>query len=272
MPERERDTVEFTIEGLSRDEGDITLGSFQYQLRNFSEALNQTDRIVSGEPKPTVRFRIVGLSHTSPATVKVAAIPKRPDVDHSGEILDRFVGALDQIARTGTAPEWVDRELLEYLRNLNKPVGRSVRAARLARNGLVVALNRELEAKIDVILAPEETFDGSIKGRLEAINLHLGTNAFRIYPIIGPPRVTCHFPESLREEAVGAVDRNVIAYGELKYRANAPFPSELDVREIELLPPDGELPMLTELRGAVRGTTGGLSTLEFIQQVQDEWD
>lgn len=119
---------------------------------------------------------------------------------------------------------------------------------------------------------PEESFEGSVKGRLEAINLHDDKNTFRIYPVAGPSRVTCHFPEDLRDQAVAAVDRNVIVYGELKYKANAPFPDEIEVEKIEILPPDEDLPALMELRGVAKGAIGDRSVLEYLRQVRNEWE
>ena len=44
-------TIEFTVDGLARYDGDITLGGFLYQLRNLYEALNLTDRLLSKSPK-----------------------------------------------------------------------------------------------------------------------------------------------------------------------------------------------------------------------------
>ena len=265
-------TIEFRVDGLARYSGDITLGGFLYQLRNLYEALNLTDRLLSKSPKATAIYRITDLSHTSPATVEIAATPRSPDFDHTNDILDGLVGSMSQIAKDGTAPNWVDRDLLKRLRDLNGPVGRSVRAARLRRKGRTVELNQLLKAKIELILAPEETFEGSLKGRLEAINLHDQTNTFRIYPPAGASRVTCHFPEELRKAAISALDRNVMVAGVLKYKASAPFPEAIDVREIDVLPDAEELPRLVELKGAAPEATDRQTPAEFVRKLRDEWD
>jgi hypothetical protein len=264
--------LEFSIEGLARYSGHVTLGGFLYQLRNLYEGLGLADRLISGRPEPTAEYRITDLQHSSPATVRIEARPRRADFDVTAEILDGFVGAMRQIAESGTAPQWVDRDLLERLRDLNKPVGRSVRSAKVVRNGVTVDLTKELAAKIEVILAPEETFEGSIKGKLEAINLHANTNAFRIYPAAGPSRVTCHFSDELRQDAIKAVDRYVIVSGILKYKANARFPEDIEVKEIETLPEPDELPTLRELRGVSPEATGDLTAAEFVRRIRDEWE
>ena len=265
-------TIEFRVDGLARYSGDITLGGFLYQLRNLYEALNLTDRLLSKSPKATAIYRITDLSHTSPATVEIAATPRSPDIDHTNDILDGLVASMSQIAKDGTAPNWVDRDLLKRLRDLNGPVGRSVRAARLLRKGRAVELNQLLKAKIELILAPEETFEGSLKGRLEAINLHDHTNTFRIYPPAGASRVTCHFSEELRKAAISALDRNVMVVGVLKYKASAPFPEEIDVTEIDVLPDAEELPRLVELKGAAPEATDRQTPAEFVRKLRDEWD
>ena len=265
-------TIEFTVDGLARYSGDITLGGFLYQLRNLYEALRLTDRLLSKSPRTTAIYRITDLSHSSPATVEIAATPKSPDIDHTEEILDGLVGSMNQIAKDGTAPNWVNRDLLKRLRDLNGPVGRSVQAATLRREGHAVELTQLLKAKIEVILAPEDTFEGSLKGRLEAINLHDQTNTFRIYPPAGPSRVTCHFPKELREEAIRALDRDVVVAGVLRYKANAPFPEEIDVKGIDVLPGVADLPTLIDLKGAAPEATGRQTPAEFVRKLRDEWD
>ena len=204
--------------------------------------------------------------------MEIAATPKSPDIDHTNDILDGLVGSMNQIAKDGTAPNWVNRDLLKRLRDLNGPVGRSVRAAKLRREGRAVELNQLLKAKIEVILAPEETFEGSLKGRLEAINLHDQTNTFRIYPPAGASRVTCHFPEELRKAAIGALDRDVMVAGTLRYKASAPFPEEIDVKDIDVLPDADELPTLIDLKGAAPEATGRQTPAEFVRKLRDDWD
>jgi len=265
-------TIEFSVEGLARHSGHVTLGGFLYQLRNLYEALNLTDRLITGEPKPTAVYRIVDMSHGSPATVSIEARPKRIREDMTGRILDSFVGAMEQIEKHGNAPTWVDRDLLERLRDLNNPVGRSVSRARVRRKDHEVKLSAELRAKIDLILAPEETFEGSVKGDLEAINVHEGSNIFRVYPSAGAARVTCHFPDDLKHRAIAAIDQLVIVHGLLKYRANARFPDEIEVRDIEVIGAPEELPTLTELRGIARGATGDMTAVQYVRALRDEWD
>lgn len=272
MNDRRHESIDLEIEGLGRHGGLIPLGSFRLQLQHFHEALNLTDRLVSGYGDPTARYRVASMRQESPARITIEARPKHVDEDYTPDILDGLVGALLEIDETGQAPRWVDRDLLERLRKLNSPIGSRLRSSTIRRNGREVALDRELRAKIDVILAPVESFDGFVKGHLEAINLHESANNFRIYPVVGPNRVTCHFPEEMRGKAVQAVDETVVVYGELQYKANAPFPDEIDVDDMEVIPPDDELPSLSDLRGAQPDATGGKSSVEFVREVRDEWE
>lgn len=264
--------IEFSFEGLAKHSGHVTLGGLLYQLSNLYNALKHADRLITGAPKPTVHFRVVDLRHTSPATITIEARPVKSDRDYTEEIMGGFVGAMDQIGTDGKAPEWADRDFLKHISAINRPVGRSVRAARISHGGTEVHLTHELQHKIEVILAPEETFGGSIKGRLEAINLHDDENTFRIYPAVGPQRVICRFPDELRDEAIGAVDRGVVVEGLMKYRANADFPEEIEVRSIEILPKDDELPTLDELRGIAPGLIEGKTAAEYVRGIRDEWD
>ena len=193
-------------------------------------------------------------------------------IENFWSLLKRTIGGTYVSIEFGNAPPWVDRDLLERLRDLNRPVGRTVSRARVRRRGQQVTLSAELRAKIDLILAPEETFEGSVKGDLEAINVHDNNNTFRIYPSAGPGRVTCHFPDNLRDQAISAIDQLVIVHGVLRYKANARFPDEIDVRDIEVVEQPDDLPTLTELRGIARGAPGDLTAAEYVRGLRDGWD
>jgi hypothetical protein len=181
--------------------------------------------------------------------------------------LSRITSALE----SGTDISGIDADLLDDLRGLARPVGRTVKYAALLFNGGTFELTENIVTKLDATLAVEEECDGSLDGMLEQINVHMGANTFHIYPEIGPRKVTCNFPSKLYDDAVASVGKRVEVFGTLKYRSGANFPHQIAVRDIDVFPPDSELPDWDDLRGRAPRATGDLTSEAFIRELRDVW-
>jgi transposase-like protein len=131
-----------------------------------------------------------------------------------------------------------------------------------------------LAGHIDTILGPDEYEYGSETGMLEKINVHDNQNVFTIYPTLrGVPKLRCIFPPRLRLEAVNAVARYVKVEGEMKFKSHLrdKHPYEMVVQQIEIYPPEEELPTLKSLRGIIQNTHSELSSEEEIRKIRHEW-
>lgn len=265
----EDDRITLIIEGLPEDEGQVRLGVFLSQLQNFSATLTKLDRDANHGKSATV-FHIAELSYRSPIRVVLEpqARPKQPYMGPAIlESLERVTVALTN----GHDLAGVDADLLEDIRRMTQPIGKTVKNAAFSFRGQTFALTQEVGSKVDLALAVDEECEGSIEGRLEQINLHQGANIFHIYPLVGPPKVTCKFPARLYDDAVGAVGRQVEVFGTLHYRAGASFTHQIAVTAIEALPFDSELPDWDDLRGRAPDATGALSSEDFVRELRDGW-
>ena len=183
------------------------------------------------------------------------------------ESLARVTAALEN----GSDLSGLDADLLEDIRGLAKPVGKSVANVTLLFNDHRFDLTPKIAAKVDEALAVDEECEGAIEGMLEQINLHHGANVFYVYPEVGPRKISCHFPAKLYDDAVAAVGRRVEIYGTMHYRSGATFPHQVAVTAIEPFPPDSELPDWDDLRGRAPDITSGLSSEAFIRELRDGW-
>src|SRR5713101_4143870 len=82
---------------------------------------------------------------------------------------------------------------------------------------------------------------GTVKGRLERLNLH-NRQEFIIYPPIPGVHVTCLFPEELFSQVQAAIKQNITVSGRLVFRPGSAFPERVHVRSIEIHPADEKLP------------------------------
>jgi hypothetical protein len=263
------DKITLIIEGLPEDDGQVRLGVFLSQLQNFSATLTKLDRDVNNG-KPATLYRIAELSYRSPIRVVLEpqARAKQPYVGAAIlESLERVTVALSN----GHELSGVDADLLEDIRRMTQPVGKTVKNAAFVFKGQTFTLTQEVGSKVDTALAVDEECEGSIEGRLEQINLHHGANVFHIYPEIGPRKVTCRFPGRLYDDAVAAVGRRVEIFGTLHYRVGATFPHQVAVTQIEAFPPESELPDWDDLRGRAPNATGDLSSEAFVRELRDGW-
>jgi hypothetical protein len=265
------DRITLIIEGLPEDDGQVRLGAFMNQLQNLNATITKLDR-ENNDGKSATYYRIAELSYSSPVRVVLEpqALPKHHYIGPA--ILDslvRLTTALEDGSESDLSK--IDSDLLEDIRGLARPVGKSVKSAALVFRDKTFDLTEKVTSKVDVALAVDEECEGAIEGMLEQINLHHGANVFYIYPEIGPRKLTCHFPAKLYDEAVFAVGRRVEVFGTLHYRAGATFPHQVAVKAIEPFPPESELPDWDDLRGRAPNATGGLSSEAFIRELRDGW-
>lgn len=265
----DEDKITLIIEGLPEDEGQVRLGAFMSQLQNLSATITKLDR-EAHDGKAAVQYRIADLSYKSPLRVVLEphALPKRPYTGQAVvQSLVRVANAIEQeIDLSG-----LDADLLEDIRGLARPVGKSVANVTLLFNDHRFDLTERVAAKVDTALAVDEECEGAVEGMLEQINLHHGANVFYIYPEVGPRKVTCHFPTSLYDDAVSAVGRRVEVFGTLNYRSGATFPHQVAVTAIDAFPPESELPDWEDLRGRAPDATGELSSEAFVRELRNGW-
>lgn len=263
------DRIILIVEGLPEDEGQVRLGAFMSQLQNLSATITKLDRSVN-DGKQATYYRIAELSYKSPVRVVLEpqALPKHPYVGHA--IIESLARVTEAIENE-TDLSGVDADLLEDIRGLARPVGKSVANVTLVFNDHRFDLTPKIASKVDIALAVDEECEGAIEGRLEQINLHDGANVFYIYPEIGARKVTCHFPSKLYEDAVSAVGRRVEVFGTLHYRSGATFPHQVAVTQIEAFPPSEELPDWDDLRGRAPDATGDLTSEAFVRELRNGW-
>lgn len=251
------------IKGVATEGGYPRLSDFLQQLEAVKTALKHTERLLLGDGERSVYYRIVELKMSSPATVTLEEQPLST-ADGPGRlpripIGERLVSTLSQIERRGHLPHVKDLAALEAYRGVGSLLHRrQVEAVTLKSANRIVTIGEEFNRNIDKIIGPDETIEGSISGLLLAVNLH-NTTRFEIYPAIGPAKVVCDFPASLKPDVIRGLDHNVKVFGQLRYKHWAPHPHAITAGGIDIFPADDELPSIFDLRGLMRQNGDGES-------------
>lgn len=261
--------ITIQLQGSPGDEGHLRLGELIKQLEFVRAALKQTERLVTGKDERFVYYKVVDLSHNSPAevTLEAAALKEETKPQIVTRTVSKFFSNLRQIGNRGRVPPNVDLPALEAYRDLGSLLDKNVTTVKIINSHFSVDINEKFKEKVTEIIGPDEIIEGSMSGMLEWLNLH-NTNVFHIYPASGPKKLNCYFPSSLRQDVISAIDRHVRAYGQLRYKKRDSFPYAMNVTEIDVLPPEDELPTLASLRGIAQNTTG-LDAADFIRSTRD---
>lgn len=112
--------------------------------------------------------------------------------------------------------------------------------------------------------------EGTVKGFVERLTTERGRHRFTLIHPVNETPIPCQFTEDMLEQVRLAVKRNVTVTGSMDYHADNPYPVLVDVKALEIHPPDDELPRLTDLRGLMTGGTNGQVSAEFVRALRDE--
>ena len=267
--------ITVTLEGDVRDSGHVRLSDFLRELEAIKAALRQTERIFGYAGNNHLYYRIIDLSHSSPATVVLEAVEelttnKAVEAGIADTVVTDFFNSLEQITNNGALPEGFDYLAAEAYREIGGPKKKHLTKLVVANTHTRIQIDHVYEEKITKAIGPDERVEGSIAGTLDTVKLH-NTTAFEIFPTIGPKKVSCVFPPQLKEHVKSALERYVRVYGQLRYKRWDKFPYAVDAADLEVYPPDSELPSLFDVKGMAPNLTGTLSTEEFLNKVRDAW-
>jgi len=265
------------IKGDPSDNDKVYLHDFISQLEAIRTSLSHLESEISGAGSSPLQYRLVDLTYKSPATVVWEIIPGRKGPDVSALVADRYIGTIKHI-ESGTIPESISSDLLESFRRIGppiqkpqkkKPIKQRLSLVTIATDGAKVDVTESLEPKIEKIVGPDEFEYGSISGDLELINIHADANTFRIYPVIGPKKVDCHFKKEDLQKAISGIGRYVEVRGELRYKKRDKFAYAVNATEIEVFPEEKDLPSILDLRGIAPQATGDMTSEEFVRRLRD---
>lgn len=262
--------IKITMEGMLENSGHVNLPDFIAQLNAIGGALRKMDIIAGGDGESSSKFRVVNLSHSSPATVVLEQTPLAKRKDTSVRVESIFKKYYGSILAEKVEPT-MDLGIIENFKSAAKPIGKKISSVSVYIGETEFNITRDFARKLDDFFESGEECYGSICGRLESINIHDSANIFTIYPETGPKRISCKFSEELLEEAADALNRKVEVFGVLKYPRDMDFPNEIYVQSMEKFLPDNELTDLWDMKGVAPDCTNGLSSEDFIRRLRDEW-
>jgi hypothetical protein len=271
--------ITYSIEGTDSEVGHVKADAFLDRISHLLNALNGIDRVVGKSGAPKLYYRIVAAKHSSPLALTFEPVLKKPSLEPSDQrggyirrCHDRFFGELESIRTNGQVSDEIDTTLLEHLYELVEGVGREYKNASISNRTEAIDIDVAFEANLKRLVQEDESAYGTLEGKLEAVNIHAGSRRFWIYPSIGlPQRIRCEFLPGTQAQVKEALGNYVRVEGLKHYRLGESFPFKISVREFDVVPTD-EAISFNQLSGIAPDATGGLSAVDFVRKIRDEWE
>jgi hypothetical protein len=261
--------ITIRLVGSEKDGGDVRLSEFLEQLEAFSEALRQTERVLSGLNTNFVYYKVVDLTHSSPATITLEAVARASAPVSPRLVATNFISGVKSIRNQRKAPAASGLAMLESYRALAIAPRRNIQRVEIVETPKkIIPIDSAFSKRVDDIIGPDVYSFGDISGRLESINLH---NVLKcvIFPTVGPVKVACEFKTDLKGKVKAALDNYVTISGRLRYKQIDKFPYAIDAKHIDIHESHDDLPKLHDLRGIAANSTEGMSAEAFVRSLRD---
>jgi hypothetical protein len=274
--EGESNLIKLSVEGIRDENGHFRFDEFLQKLQDLLVALNGIDRLVGNTFQPTLYYRVIKVTQSSPLSMTLepvvkAEMPIRQAEQHIRVRHNRFFHELDSIKRSVPISPDIDEYLLQRFESLAEGRGRSFAKVSISNSEASIDLDETFETNVRKLLAEEDCSYGGAEGRLDAVNIHGATPKFWIYPRIGAERIKCDFLPGTSEQIREALGKYIRVLGLKYFRSQSPYPYRIAVKEFEIQERDDDDSLL-KLRGIAPEATGELSSVEFVRAIRNEWD
>jgi hypothetical protein len=254
--------TQLTFKIVGKGDGFVEFDDFVDFCDAIQRSLRVSEQAVAGR-LGAVHYRVVDLECSS-AVIRLEPHSRR-DSEIGRKTISHFRETIAGIQEGRVDPR-LGIDVLETFRNLANPLKKHAARIVIGRTTLTPNYTKTIDQLLDQVTS----YEGSISGRLDRINVHNDKNEFVVYPPIANRQVPCLFHESLLPDIRRALKRNVTVFGTIFYRPGGALPSRVHARTIDLHPKDDELPDLHAVRDLGPWDTGNLSAVEFVRALRDE--
>jgi hypothetical protein len=272
MPKRD---LTIHMEGHPGHRGNALAHALVEKLRKFLSALGQAERDYIGKPARQTDYEVVGAGKVNPTFFTLHPVPKQINYDP----IPAFEWTFEQIERVALGEE-VDERVDAALVSTLAEIAKKQREDDYSRLWIsidekTIAFDDQFRARAEALASrkteletPPEWFSGvsygSIVGDLRQVTDIDGEHGFVIIPPVGADRIDCTFPEEKREEMRKHLFRTVRVMGRLHYTQASPFPTQVDMDEIESASRFEQPPHLLDIRGIFKGVERSNDDLEAL--------
>lgn len=265
-----RRRLKIELVGAQEADGAVRLDAFHKFIQQLVQTLAAVESEIDHHQRPVTVYRVIGLSYASPAMLEIEAVPANPAAPDLGpQIIPRFAAYLDDVRRN-VLPPGIEHRTLEGMQAIVASKDKYFQEMRFREEERIIEVDNETHDHVRRMLGNIYTSHGTIRGRLEVVNLHGNPCTAVIYPVIGAKKIRCVFRKPAFPNIGDFLDKAVDAQGVLKFLGDSRFPFEMELKELKALPAPRDLPPTEEILGSIPGITEGLSVVDYLRKRRDE--
>ncbi|MHB8450260.1 MAG: hypothetical protein ACYDAQ_07425 [Mycobacteriales bacterium] len=249
--------------------GEVDFSGALATLQRGYELLLAVQREVLGPRAEHVRWVLTGLRDGSAVTL-LRGLPLEADVSEAdlGAVVDAYAGGTEALAGgAAEPPRYFDTSALQSYKALVSDLKRyqvgDLVATVPGRGPVTVPATVEMPVPVRR-LEERYTVQGSVIGRIEAINMH-DRREVALWSELDSARVKVSFAERLYTTVHAALRHRVEASGELVEDAFG-RPVSLTLDYLEMLPEGRDAPALASLVGSLPDLTAGEEPRAWLEQ------
>jgi hypothetical protein len=272
MPKRD---LTIHIEGHPGHRGNALAHALVEKMRRLLSALGQAERKYIGKPARQTDYEVTSAGKVNPTHLTFHPVPRQMSYDP----IPAFEWTFEQIERIATGED-VDERVDAVLARTLAEIAEKKREDDYSRlwisvDDKVVNFDEQFRIRSETLAARKVEIEtsprwfvgvsyGSIVGDLRQVADIDGEHQFVIVPRVGAERIDCTFPEDKRDEMSKYLFRTVRVIGKLHYKEDSPFPTRVDMDDIEAVSPLENPPHLLDIRGIFRGIERSTDDLETL--------
>ncbi len=258
-------TAEITI-SIGTESDPVSAKAFVDSLRWTLAILNDIAANMEERRTPTVGWDLGELRLSSPAltTFKARRSELRPNL--GSKVADAFIVGIETLNSGERMPEWFSDKALDATKSLARVSKHNGGSLRIVYSDQSVGLSAEVPQFIDEIIGASFVSTGSVEGKLATAALWQ-RQYVRIYDSIHENGVICHFEDDQIDNVRQGLGKRVIASGRLRSDRYGQ-PKELKITDIDVIEPMDDPVKPSELRGLLKGVTGGKLAEDYLRELR----
>jgi hypothetical protein len=229
----------------------------------LKECLRATESSIT-EDVPRARYKLTELELGS---VDIALAPAE-----RGQLTDvaaSTIGLFNRSVAAINAGKGVDDRLTRVALQAYKKLAETFLRRKSTVSIAGIQITTRFVANIEELLGRYFMSEGSVKGRIERLNIH-NKNECALYSPIHDRGIECSFDTETFPEVHAALGKNSTVLGKLKFSGRSALPEHIHITSVQIHPDDDELPTLGSLRGFLGASAlGGMSTTEFLSSMRN---
>ena len=244
----------------------IPASVFIRSLNSFLDLINDVDSTLSQKPRGSVRWDLVSLQMSSPASVEFAGVSHIQAMDYSQPIQDSVLDGIEQLKERPEQPQFYSFSALTKVRRMAEQA-KFLKWLTVFTDNRRTEITKQVSTNVEYIMTTGSRSLGSVRGSLDALKVHAG-HEFQIWSPKSRRPVTCQFEKPMLPGVIAHLKQQVEVFGQL-HRNQRGEPILMRVEQFFPLESAKTVPSLHEVSGLIPNLYGDRSLKDYLEELRN---